>query len=113
MRAPIFIAFVALLAGCPAHEGPIDVLLDGIPAEDATIEWAGEGEAFQLCSNGTTFPDAVVGCGPYGAGDPGDYTVRVIWHNITRDQEVTLERDGSYEANVAITFSADDFPPLD
>lgn len=102
---------LALLLGCPAHEGPIDVILIDIPAAEATIEWTVAGEdAWQVCTNGTTDPDAVVGCGPYGAGDPGDYSVRVTWDGLQAVQDVTLERDGSYEANVALTFEPGDFP---
>ena len=109
MRNFLCLVPVLLLAACPAHEGPIDVVLVDMD-DTAIIEWAeASSDTFLPCENGTTNPDAVAACGPYGAGDPGDYTVRVEWQGVVVDKDVTLEKDGSYEANVTITFTADEF----
>lgn len=108
-RTLALLPLLAPLAGCPAHEGPIDVLLEGIEPEEATIEWAEEGGTLVACDNGTTDPEAVVGCGPYGAGDPGDYIVRVSWEGVVVDKPVTLDKDGSYQANTSVTFIAEEF----
>lgn len=97
------------LAGCPAHEGPIDVVL--IDMDDtAVVEWSGpETQGFVPCENGTTDPEASAGCGPYGVGEPGDYVVRVTWMDVAVDKDVTLEDDGSYEANTVVRFDAAEF----
>ncbi len=98
-----------LLTACPAHEGPIDVLLVDMD-DTAEITWAEAGsDAFEPCENGATNPEAVVGCGPYGKGKPGDYVVRVVWDGATVDKEVSLENDGDYRANVTLTFTASEF----
>lgn len=98
-----------LLTGCPAHEGPIDVILVDMD-DTAVISWAAEGAAdFEACSNGTTSPEATVGCGPYGQGKPGSYVVRVEWNGATVDKAVELERDNSYLANVELVFEAGEF----
>ena len=105
LAAPLF----ALLAGCPAHEGPIDVILVDMD-ETAEADWAVAGSTdFEPCENGVTDPEASFGCGPYGVGEPGDYTVRVTWNGVILSQDVTLEKDGSYQANVALVFEAADF----
>lgn len=102
-----------LLAGCPAHEGPIDVVLVDMD-ETAVVTWADAGsDDFVPCDNGTTDPDASAGCGPYGAGEPGNYVVRVEWGGDVVDKSVTLEDDGSYEANVVLTFDASEFEVVD
>lgn len=102
-------ALLALLTACPAHEGPIDVILLELD-DTAEISWSGEDQVeFVACENGTTSPEATVGCGPYGKGRPGDYTVRVVWQGITVDKGVTLEDDGSYLANTEVTFEAGEF----
>ena len=109
MRNLLRLLPIVLLTACPAHEGPIDVVLVDMD-DTAIIEWAeASSDTFAACDNGTTNPDAVAGCGPYGAGDPGDYIIRVEWQGVTVDKDVTLEKDGSYEANVTVTFSADEF----
>lgn len=104
------LALTALFfTACPAHEGPIDVLLVDMD-DTAEITWSEAGsDAFEPCENGATNPEAVVGCGPYGKGKPGDYVVRVVWDGATVDKEVTLENDGDYRANVEITFTASEF----
>jgi len=94
------------LAGCPAYEGPIDVVLVGVD-EGAVIEWAAAGsDRFEACANATTDPAAVVGCGPDGVGEPGDYVVRVTWAGATAEKAVTLVKDNDYQANVVVTFDA-------
>lgn len=103
------LALALPLAGCPAHEGPIDVILVDIEPEEATIEWAEEGGTMATCDNGATDPEAVVGCGPYGAGDPGTYVIRVSWEGVVVDKSVTIEKDGDYQANTSVTFSAEEF----
>lgn len=110
MRAHLSLLLLApLLAACPNHEGPIDVILVDMD-ETAEITWAEAGsQEFQPCGNEPTDPDAVAACGPYGVGDPGDYVVRVTWTGVTLDKEVTLEKDGSYQANTSVTFSAEEF----
>jgi hypothetical protein len=98
-----------LLSACPAYEGPIDVILVDMD-DTAVIEWAEAGsDAFEKCTNSVTSSEATVGCGPYGVGEPGDYTVRVTWQGVEVEQDVTLERDGDYQANVALTFEAAEF----
>lgn len=113
MRARAALALVAApilglsLAGCPAHEGPIDVILVDMD-DTAQVSWRlGDGD-FAPCENGTTNPDAHVGCGKYGAGEAGDYTIRVAWSGATLDKQVTIERDRDYRANAEITFTADE-----
>lgn len=111
MRFPSrwLIPCAVLALGCPAHEGPIDVILVGLD-DTAEVSWARAGsDAFEPCANGATNPDATVGCGPYGVGDPGDYVVRVDWDGARVEKEVTLEKDRDYRANVELTFSADEF----
>jgi hypothetical protein len=96
----------AVLAGCPAHEGPIDVILVDMD-DTAQVSWRlGDGD-FAPCENGTTNPEAYVGCGKYGVGEPGTYTIRVAWSGATLDQQLTIERDRDYRANAEITFTAD------
>lgn len=110
MRRFTALVLLPLLGGCPDYEGPIDVILDGIEAEEATIEWATAGsDDFQACDGGPTDPEAVVGCGPYGVGEPGTYTVRVTWLDLAVDKDATIETDGDYQANTSLTFSAEDF----
>lgn len=110
MRAPpAALLLTPLLLACPAHEGPIDVILVDLD-DTAEVSWAYSGEpAFEPCENGTTSPAATVGCGPNGVGEPGDYTVRVRWQGVEVDKEVTLERDGDYRANAELVFSAEEF----
>lgn len=74
------------------------------------MEWANAGaDDFQPCDGGATHPDAVIGCGPYGVGEPGTYTIRVTWREVEVDQNTTLEKDGSYQSNTTVTFAAADF----
>ena len=106
----LLVPLALLVAGCPAHEGPIDVVLVDIAYEETVIAWAEAGsDTFEVCSNGTTDVDAVVGCGPYGVGDPGDYVVRVTWNEVSVDKDVTLEKDNDYQANTTVTFEAAEF----
>lgn len=99
--------------GCPAYEGPIDVVLVDMD-ETAEVTWAVAGTSdFQACANGTTSPEASAGCGPYGVGAPGDYVVRVVWEGVSVDKEVTLIDDGSYQANVELEFLAAEFADVD
>jgi hypothetical protein len=107
------LALVAPLTGCPAHEGPIDVILVDIDPDDAEIEWAKDGGSITPCENAATDPEAVVGCGPYGVGDPGTYTIRVSWEGVVVDKEVTIEKDGDYKANASVTFDASEFGVTD
>lgn len=94
------------LLACPAYEGPIDVILVDMD-DSAELSWAEVGSsAFEPCTNGTTNPEAAAGCGPYGVGTPGDYTVRVTWQGATVDKQVTLEKDNSYLANTEVEFTA-------
>jgi hypothetical protein len=104
-------AWLALsLWGCPAFEGPIDVVLVQMESPKAEISWAVSGsEEFAACANGATNPDAAVGCGPYGVGEPGTYVVRVTWNGATLDKEVTLVDDGDYRANTEVTFDVSEF----
>lgn len=97
-----------LLTACPAHEGPIDVILVDMD-DSAVVSWSADGQGFEPCTNGTTNPEAVVGCGPYGAGKRGTYTVRVEWSGQQVDKQVEVEKDGSYLANVEVVFEAAEF----
>ena len=99
----------ALLTGCPAYEGPIDVILVDMD-DTAEVTWSLAGaDDFQPCENGVTNIDAYAGCGEYGVGEPGTYTIRVVWQDIQVDKDVTIEDDNDYQANVEVTFSADEF----
>lgn len=108
--APRLLPLLSLpLLACPAYEGPIDVILVDLD-DSAEVTWAEAGSAaFEPCTNGTTNPEAVAGCGPYGVGRPGDYTVRVTWQGLTVDKQVTLEKDNSYLANTELEFTAAEF----
>lgn len=94
-----------LFGGCPAHEGPIDVILVDMD-DTAEVSWSDGESDFVACENGATNPDAFVGCGPYGVGDPGTYTIRVTWSGAELEKDVTIERDGDYRANAEVTFTA-------
>lgn len=109
LRSAALVLAAALVLGCPAHEGPIDVILVDLD-ETAEILWSEAGaDDFVPCENGTTNPEATVGCGEYGVGKPGTYTVRVVWEGVTVDKDVTLEKDRDYLANVEVTFEAAEF----
>lgn len=107
---PVALLFAgAWLLGCPAHEGPIDVILVDLD-ETAEVTWSEAGaDDFTPCENATTNPEAAVGCGPYGVGEPGDYTVRVTWNGVRVDKDVTLDKDRDYRANVEVVFEASEF----
>ena len=100
-------AMAAVLTGCPDYEGPIDVILVDMD-ETAEVTWS-DGGAFEACTNGTTDPEASAACGPHGVGEPGTYTIRVLWTLTTVDKDVTIEKDGDYQANTSVTFTADEF----
>ncbi|MCK6504012.1 hypothetical protein L6R53_11530 [Myxococcota bacterium] len=108
--SPRLLPLLALpLLACPAYEGPIDVILVDMD-DSADLGWAEAGSStFEPCTNGTTNPEAMAGCGPYGVGRPGDYIVRVTWQGVTVDKAVTLEKDNSYLANTEVEFTAAEF----
>jgi hypothetical protein len=97
-----------LLTACPAYEGPIDVILVDMD-ETAVVSWSLDGSDFAPCENGTTNPEATVGCGDYGVGDPGLYTIRVEWNEVRVDKTVELEKDRDYQANAEVVFEAGEF----
>lgn len=108
MRAIFALLPLLLLTACPAHEGPIDVILVDMD-DSAQVSWSLDGSAFEPCENGTTNPLATVGCGDYGVGDPGAYIIQVLWNDITVDKTVEVEKDRNYQANAAVVFEAGEF----
>ncbi|NUQ00060.1 MAG: hypothetical protein HUU35_09435 [Armatimonadetes bacterium] len=85
------------LLACPAYEGPIDVILVDMD-DSAELSWAEAGSStFEPCTNGTTNPEATAGCGPYGVGKPGDYTVTLT----ARDKD-QLKPDGTATVKVVV-----------